>query len=65
LNPECTNAAEAPELILRDDGGNGDLGYPWAAMASGNRILVVYYFNKADGIRHIAGTFLEIDAGAQ
>ena len=61
LNPECTNAATAPELILRDDGGSGDLGYPWATMVSDKRALVVYYFNRADGTRHIAGTFLELD----
>ena len=56
----CKNFAMAPEIILRDDGGNGDLGYPWATMISKNRALVVYYFNQADGLRHIAGTILEI-----
>jgi hypothetical protein len=61
LNAECTDASTAPEIVLRDDGGNGDLGYPWAAMVSADRALVVYYFNKADGTRHIAGTFLQID----
>jgi sialidase-1 len=61
LNAECTDAATAPEVVLRDDGGNGDLGYPWATMVSDKRALVVYYFNRADGTRHIAGTFVEID----
>jgi sialidase-1 len=60
LNPECTDFATAKEMILRDDGGNGDLGYPWASMISRNRALVVYYFNRGDGTRHIAGTILEI-----
>jgi sialidase-1 len=60
LNAECTNAADAPEIVLRADGGNGDLGYPWAAMVGNDRALVVYYFNKADGTRSIEGTFLEI-----
>lgn len=60
LNAECTDAAEAEEMVLREDGGNGDLGYPWATLVSENRVLVVYYFNKADGIRHIAGTFLDL-----
>lgn len=64
LNAECTNAAEAPELIIRADGGNGDLGYPWAAMVSSNRALVVYYFNRGDGLRQIVGTFLDIGAPA-
>jgi len=60
LDPECTHFSDSPEIILRDDGGNGDLGYPWAALISKKRALVVYYFNKADGTRHIAGTVLEI-----
>ena len=60
LNAECTDPASAKEMVLRDDGGNGDLGYPWAAMVSRNRALVVYYFNLGDGTRHIAGTILEI-----
>ena len=59
LDPEC-NRFDSEELVLRDDGGNGDLGYPWATMVSNKRALVVYYFNKADGTRHIAGTFLEL-----
>ena len=61
LNAECTNAAEAPEIVLRDDGGNGDLGYPWAVRVNENQALVVYYFNQANGVRHIAGTFLNLD----
>lgn len=60
LDAECTNFATAEEIVLRDDGGNGDLGYPWATMISRNRALVVYYFNQADGTRHIAGTVVEI-----
>ena len=58
LDPECTNYATAEEMVLRDDGGNGDLGYPWAAMTADGRVLVVYYFNQKDGPRHIAGTWL-------
>jgi hypothetical protein len=60
LNAECTDLSTAKEIILRDDGGNGDLGYPWATMISKNRALVVYYFNVGDGLRHIAGTILEV-----
>lgn len=60
LDPECTDAARAPETVLRDDGGNGDLGYPWATRLSANRVLVVYYFNQADGPRYIAGTILQV-----
>jgi hypothetical protein len=45
----------------RDDAGNGDLGYPWAALISKHRALVVYYFNSGNGTRHIASTFLALD----
>ncbi len=60
LDAECTDASTAPEIILRGDGGNGDLGYPWATMVDKDRALVVYYFNQRDGTRHIAGTFLTV-----
>ena len=59
LNPECTDFATAPEIVLRDDGGRPDLGYPWAAVLPDGRVLAVYYFNIAEGTRHIAGTFLD------
>jgi hypothetical protein len=61
LDPECEHIESAPEIVLRDDGGNSDLGYPWATMISKHRALVVYYFNKANGTRHIAGTFLAVE----
>lgn len=60
LNSECTDFATAPEIIIRDDGGNGDIGYTWPVLLDRNRILVTYYFNKDNGTRHIAGTILEI-----
>ena len=63
LDSECTDFASAREFVLREDGAGGDLGYPWVTMVSGNRALVVYYFQLADGIRHIAGTFVEMAAG--
>ena len=60
LNSDCTDYATAEEFILRDDGSNGDLGYTWPVHLAGNKYLVAYYFNKNDGIRHIAGTVIEI-----
>jgi hypothetical protein len=60
LNPECTDFESAPEFIIRDDGGNGDLGYSWSALLNDNRVLVVYYFNSNIGTRYIAGTILKI-----
>jgi hypothetical protein len=61
LNAECTDYATAPEIVLRDDGGTTDIGYPWSVVVDERRVLVVYYFNLANGPRHIAGTMLEID----
>lgn len=60
LDPECTDFS-GEEIVLRDDGGSGDLGYPWSCLSADGRILVVYYFNREEGTRHIAGTFLELD----
>ena len=59
LDPECTDFS-GEEIVLRDDGGTGDLGYPWSCLTADGRLLSVYYFNQNDGTRHIAGTFLEI-----
>lgn len=59
LEPECTDFATSKEIVIRDDGGNGDIGYPWAAMMPDGRVLVVYYFNKADGLRGIWGSTFE------
>lgn len=61
LDPECNNIAGAPEVILRDDGGGVDLGYPWATMIGKDRALVTYYFNRADGLRTIEGTFVQVE----
>jgi len=60
LDPECTRF-DGEEAVLRDDGGSGDLGYPWATMLSRKRALVVYYFNKEDKGREIAGTFIDLE----
>lgn len=61
LNAECTDYATAPEFVIRDDGGTTDLGYPWAVTLDGRRVLVMYYFNRAGGPRHIAGSVLEVE----
>lgn len=61
LNAECTDFATAPEIVLRTDGGSTDIGYPWAVVLDERRVLVTYYFNLANGPRHIAGTILELD----
>ena len=61
LNAECTDFVTAPEIILRNDGGSGDLGYPWSVQLDATHVLVSYYFNVPGGIQHIAGTILEIN----
>lgn len=61
LNAECTDYATAPEIVLREDGGTTDIGYPWSVVIDDRRVLIVYYFNLANGPRYIAGTILEID----
>lgn len=61
LNPECTNIAEAAEVILRQDGAGTDLGYPSAVQMDDGRILVAYYFHDVvKGPRYIAGTVCEL-----
>lgn len=60
LNAECTDYATAPELVLREDGGSTDIGYPWSVQLDKNRVLVTYYYNLDNGTRHIAGSILEI-----
>ena len=56
-------ATWGPELILRDDGGSWDLGYPRTALLAEGQVIVAYYFNRAEdeiqldgGLRHIAAT---------
>lgn len=57
-----------PEMILRDDGGSNDLGYPRAVEVRPGEILATYYFNdksdpiqqKGGGVRYIGGTILKI-----
>ena len=61
LNPDCTDLADAPELVIRDDGGSGDLGYPWAALLPDGKILVAYYFNIAQGTSFIGGSVVSVE----
>ncbi len=64
LNAECTDFATAPEMVLRDDADDGDVGYTWSVQLDKNKVLVVYYinFDRTKGTRHIAGTILEINS---
>ena len=62
LNEECTDFATAPEIILRDDGGSGDIGYTWPVQLDKKRVLIVYYFNTNNGTRSIQGTVLKVNS---
>lgn len=59
LDPECT-AYDTEEVVLREDGGSRDIGYPWSCLTADGKVLSVYYFNQG-GTRFIAGTYLEIE----
>jgi hypothetical protein len=61
LNAECTDYQTSEEIILREDGGSTDLGYPWSVMLNEKNILVTYYFNLENGPRYIGGSLLELD----
>ncbi len=45
------------EIVLRDGGGNHDLGYPRTVQRPDGTIVTIYYFNdRADGERYIEAT---------
>jgi hypothetical protein len=47
----------APEIILRDDGGGRDLGYPRTVQRPDGRVVTIYYFHdQPKGERYIAAT---------
>jgi hypothetical protein len=49
-----------PEIVLRDDGGNHDLGYPRVVQRADGAIVTAYYFNDhPEGERYIAATIWE------
>lgn len=48
------------EFLIRDDGGNHDIGYPRAVQLNDGRLIIAYYFNDhKDGERYIATTIIE------
>jgi sialidase-1 len=46
------------EIILRDDAGHGDLGYPVAIEIEPGLVLAVYYFNHGGPECTVEGTFV-------
>ncbi|MBI3943783.1 MAG: exo-alpha-sialidase [Chloroflexi bacterium] len=59
LDPECEDIAGAEEIILRDDGGMRDLGYPHVLPLADGTALISYYHNIGGGTRHIAATIVK------
>jgi sialidase-1 len=49
------------EIVIREDGLHRDLGYPASVQLQDDRILTVYYFHGADGIRYIGGSIYAED----
>ncbi len=48
------------EIILREDGGNHDLGYPRAVQRPDGQVVTVYYYNQEpEGERYIAATIFQ------
>jgi len=56
LDRECTRIDEAPESVLRTDGGGMDIGYTSSVLLGNGDILITYYYDDEQGCRHIAGT---------
>ncbi|WP_010277224.1 exo-alpha-sialidase [Paenibacillus senegalensis] len=57
LDSECEGWDDIEEIVLRDDGIAGDLGYTSAVQLANGDILIAYYFyDEPLGDRYIAGT---------
>ncbi|MBI5772934.1 MAG: exo-alpha-sialidase [Verrucomicrobia bacterium] len=53
-----------PEVVIRDDGFDGDLGYPRSVVRPDGKVLTVYYYNGPRGEdRAIEGTIWTPPAG--
>ncbi len=52
------------EIVLRDDGGCWDLGYPRTVQRKDGKIVTIYYFNDdRDKERYIAATIWDPGKG--
>lgn len=49
------------EIILREDGLDGDMGYPSSIQIGGKDILTVYYWHEEDPVRYLQGTLWTVD----
>lgn len=57
-----TDPDTVAELVVRDDGLCGDIGYPWAVELDDGDVMLVYYWTDPDGMRGIAASWLAVDA---
>lgn len=54
------------EIILRDDGGGTDIGYPRTVQRPDGKIVTIYYFHdQPKGDRYIAATIWDAAEGSQ
>ncbi|OJY71203.1 MAG: hypothetical protein BGP16_11485 [Sphingobium sp. 66-54] len=65
---EDSGKSWGPEIIVRDDGGSWDVGYPNSWYAGDGQIGTLYYFNSKNdkvkangGVRHVARSIFSID----
>jgi hypothetical protein len=56
-------ASWGDEIVLRDDGGDPDLGYVRTVQRTDGKLVLVYYYNDGpDDERYIAATIWDVDA---
>lgn len=60
LDAECQIIPEYDEIILRNEGCNWDLGYPYSVQLKDDSILIVYWINLQNEVRHIAASFVKL-----
>jgi len=58
---EDGGATWGPELVIRDDLPNANLGYPSVIEDAPGELFTVYYGEDADGVTGIQGTYFTID----
>lgn len=60
---ELNNLETAEEIVVRDDAGRIDTGYPWITQIGERRFLLAYYINKVEynGGSKVEGTIFEIN----
>ena len=61
VNSTDGGATWSDTLILRDDAGDGDIGYPRVVQRADGSLVTTYYYNDApDTERYIAATIWRV-----